>query len=166
MNYIKEVATLFGLKVYEEFDINQVQYDYKWNYSKTVSCGRFRFTYDGLEKYDSGKRKWVEPESTILNCLLIGKYDIKKHVLTLEEKSYLEHMISPYEKYVKTFEKKSCKNIEQELECVQITTNDVYDEDKEVLNHTHLLPPGEMFKFMELNKVYKKYQLELEKWED
>lgn len=166
MNYIKEVATLFGLKVYEEFDINQVQYDPRWNYSKYEGLGRFRFTYNGLEKYDSDKREWVEPEATIFNCLLKGAYDIQKHVLTLKEKSYLEHMISPYEKYVKTFEKQSCKIIDQEFECVQITTDDGYDEDKEVRTHTHLLPPGEMFKFMELGKKYEKFQLELEKWKD
>ena len=75
-------------------------------------------------------------------------------------------MISPYEKYVKTFEKKSCKIIDQEFECVQITTNDGYDEDKEVWTHTHLLPSGTMFKFMELGKKYEKFQLELEKWKD
>lgn len=166
VNYIKEIATLFGLKVYEEFDINKVIYGYRYTYSKTECLGRFRFTYDGFEKYDSDKREWVEPEATMFNCLLKGMYDIRKHVLTLKEKSYLEHMISPYEKYVKTFEKQSCKIIDQEFECVQITTNDGYDEDKEVWTHTHLLPPGTMFKFMELGKKYEKFQLELEKWKD
>lgn len=166
MNRIEAVADIFGLKVYEEFDINKVIYDYAYTFSKAESLGRFRFTYAGLEKYDSDKREWVEPEVTIFNCLLKGAYDIKKHVLTLKEKSYLEHMISPYEKYVKTFEKQSCKIIDQEFEYIQITTNDGYDEDKEVWTHTHLLPPGKMFKFMKLGKKYKKFQLELEKWED
>ena len=166
MNRIEAVADIFGLKVYEEFDINKVQYDPKWNYSNYVGCGRFRFTYGGLEKYDSDKREWVEPEVTMFNCLLKDAYRIKKHILTLKEKSYLEHMISPYERYVKTFEKQSCKIIDQEFECVQITTNDGYDKDKEVWTHTHLLPPGTMFKFMELGKKYEKFQLELEEWKD
>ena len=166
MNRIEAVADIFGLKVYEEFDINKVIYDYAYTFSKTECLGRFRFTYDGLEKYDSNKREWLEPEATMFNCLLKGTYHIKKHILTLKEKSYLEHMISPYEKYVKTFEKQSCKIIDQEFECVQITTNDGYDEDKEVWTHTHLLPPGTMFKFMELGKKYEKFQLELEEWKD
>ena len=166
MNRIEAVVDIFGLKVYEEFDINKVIYDYAYTFSKVESLGRFRFTYGGLEKYDSDKREWVESEATMFNCLLKSTYRIKKHVLTLKEKSYLEHMISPYEKYVKTFEKKYCKIIDQEFECVQITTNDCYDEDKEVWTHTHLLPPGTMFKFMELNKKYEKFQLELEKWKD
>ena len=102
----------------------------------------------------------------MFNRLLKGGYSIKKHVLTLKEKSYLEHMISPYEKYVKTFKKQSCKIIDQEFECVQITTNDGYDEDKEVWTYTHLLPPGTMFKFMKLGKKYEKFQLELEEWKD
>ena len=166
MNCIEAVAALLGLKVYEEFDINKVICDYAYTFSKTECLGRFRFTYDGLVKYDSDKKEWLEPEVTMFNCLLKGAYRIKKHVLTLKEKSYLEHMISPYEKYVKTFEKQSCKIIDQEFECVQITTDDGYDEDKEVWTHTHLLPPGTMFKFMELGKKYEKFQLELEKWKD
>ena len=166
MNRIDAVAALLGLKVYEEFDINKVICDYAYTFSKTEGLGRFRFTYDGLEKYDSNKREWVEPEAYMLNCLLKGAYDIKEHILTSKEKSYLEHMISPYEKYVKTFEKQSCKIIDQEFECVQITTDDGYDEDKEVLTYTHLLSSGTMFKFMELGKKYEKFQLELEKWKD
>ena len=133
MNRIEAIAGILGLKINEEFDINKVIYDYDYyTYSKIECLGRFRFTYGGLEKYDSDRREWVEPEATMFNCLLKGTYDIQKHVLTLKEKSYLEHMISPYEKYVKTFEKQSCKIIDQEFECVQITTNDGYDEDKEV----------------------------------
>ena len=166
MNRIEAIADILGLKINEEFDINKDIYDYDYTYPKYENLGRFRFTYAGLEKYDSDKREWVEPEVTIFNCLLKGAYRIKKHVLTLKEKSYLEHMISPYEKYVKTFEKQSCKIIDQEFECVQITTNDGYDKDKEVWTHTHLLPPGTMFKFMELGKKYEKFQLELEKWKD
>ena len=166
MNNIEAVADILGLKINEEFDIAKIPYGPEWNKSRAINYGRFRFTYGGLEKYDSDKREWVEPEATIFNCLLKGAYDIKKHVLTLKEKSYLEHMISPYEKYVKTFEKQSCKIIDQEFECVQITTNDGYDEDKEVWTHTHLLPPGTMFKFMELGKKYEKFQLELEEWKD
>lgn len=166
MNRIEAVADILGLKIYEEFDVDKVPYGPERNNSRVVNYGRFRFTYDGLEEYCSDNKKWLESETTMFNRLLKGGYSIKKHVLTLKEKSYLEHMISPYEKYVKTFEKKSCKIIDQEFECVQITTNDGYDEDKEVRTHTHLLPPGMMFKFMELDKKYEKFQLELEKWED
>ena len=167
MNRIEAIAGILGLKINEEFDINKVIYGHDYyTYSKCEGLGRFRFTYNGLEKYDSDKREWVEPEAYIFNCLLKGAYDIQKHVLTLKEKSYLEHMISPYEKYVKTFEKQSCKIIDQEFECVQITTNDGCNKDKEVWTHTHLLPFGTMFKFMELGKKYEKFQLELEEWKD
>lgn len=165
MNRIETVASLFSLKINEEFDINKVTYGYGYTYSKAESLGRFRFTYDGLEKYDSDKREWVEPEVNMLNYLLKGTYDIKKHVLTLKEKSYLEHMISPYEKYVKTFEKKSYQSNDHDYEYICITSNDVYAETKDIWT-SHLLPPGTMFKFMELNKVYEKYQLELEEWKD
>ena len=166
MNRIETVASLFNLKINEEFDINKVTYGYGYTYSKAESLGRFRFTYNGLEKYDSDKREWIEPEAYMLNCLLKGAYDIKEHVLTLKEKSYLEHMISPYEKYVKTFEKKSYQSNDHDYEYIRITSNDVYAETKDGIWTSHLLPPGTMFKFMELNKAYDKYQLELEKWKD
>ena len=77
MNSIEAVAALLGLKVYEEFDINKVICDYAYTFSKTECLGRFRFTYDGLVKYDSDKREWVEPEVTMFNCLLKGTYRIK-----------------------------------------------------------------------------------------
>ena len=77
MNRIEAIAGILGLKINEEFDINKVIYDYAYTFSKAESLGRFRFTYDGLEKYDSDKREWVEPEATIFNCLLKGAYDIK-----------------------------------------------------------------------------------------
>lgn len=165
MNKIETVASLFSLKINEEFDINKVTYVYGYTYSKTESLGRFRFTYNGLEKYDSDKKEWVEPETYMLNCLLKGAYEIKKHILTLKEKSYLEHMISPCEKYVKTFEKKSCQFNDHDYEYICITYNDVYTETTNIWT-SHLLPPETMFKFMELNKVYEKYQLELEEWKD
>ena len=165
MNKIETVASLFNLKINEEFDINKVTYVYGYTYSKTESLGRFRFTYDGLEEYCSDNKKWLESETTMFNRLLKGGYSIKKHVLTLKEKSYLEHMISPYEKYVKTFEKKSYQSNDHDYEYICITSNDVYAETKDIWT-SHLLPPGTMFKFMELNKVYEKYQLELEKWKD
>ena len=77
VNRIEAVADIFGLKVNEEFDVNKVIYDYAYTFSKTEGLGRFRFTYDGLEKYDSNKREWVEPEATMFNCLLKDAYRIK-----------------------------------------------------------------------------------------
>ena len=77
MNKIETVADILGLKIYEEFDVDKVPYGPEWNNSRVVNYGRFRFTYDGLEKYDSDKREWVEPEATMFNCLLKGTYDIK-----------------------------------------------------------------------------------------
>ena len=60
MNRIEAVADILGLKINEEFDINKVIYDYDYyTYSKIEGLGRFRFTYGGLEKYDSDKREWV-----------------------------------------------------------------------------------------------------------
>lgn len=165
MNKIEAVADILGLKIYEEFDVDKVPYGPEWNNSRVVNYGRFRFTYDGLEEYYSDNKKWLESETTMFNRLLKGGYSIKKHVLTLKEKSYLEHMISPYEKYVKTFEKKSYQSNDHDYEYICITSNDVYDETNNIWT-SHLLPPGTMFKFMELNKVYEKYQLELEEWKD
>ena len=165
MNNIEAVADIIGLKINEEFDIAKIPYGPEWNKSRAINYGRFRFTYGGLEKYDSDKRKWEESVASMFNGLVIGKYDIKKHALTLKEKSYLEHMISPYEKYVKTFEKKSYRSNDHDYEYVRITSNDAYAETNNIWT-SHLLPPGTMFKFMELNKEYDKYQLELEKWKD
>ena len=166
MNNIEAVADILGLKIYEEFDINKIPYGPEWNNSRAINYGRFRFTYDGLEKYNSDKKEWADSVASMFNGLLIGKYDIKKHVLTLKEKSYLEHMISPYEEYVKTFEKKSYQSNDHDYEYIRITSNDVYAETKDGIWTSHLLPPGTMFKFMELNKAYDKYQSELEKWKD
>ena len=73
MNHIEAAADIFGLKVYEEFDINKVIYGYRYTYSKTECLGRFRFTYDGFEKYDSDKREWVEPEATMFKFMELGK---------------------------------------------------------------------------------------------
>ena len=165
MNNIEAVADILGLKINEEFDIAKIPYGPEWNKSRAINYGRFRFTYGGLEKYDSDKRKWEDSVASMFNGLLIGKYDIKKHALTLKEKSYLEHMISPYEEYVKTFEKKFYQLNDHDYEYIRITSNDVFAEVNNVWT-SYLFPPGTMFKFMELNKVYDKYQLELEKLKD
>ena len=162
MNKIKDIAFLLGLRLFEEFEINKAPYGPYANYTKTIHFGRHRFTYDGLEKYDSENDKWVEPDINVFNHLLNGYYEIKKHVLTIKEKKYLDNMIAPFEYFVTTLEKLSCKVNNHDYEYIRITVNDMFDTTKRLWYDSYLFVPDSDFKFMELNKEYEKYQLELE----
>lgn len=162
MNKIKDIASLLGLRLFEEFEINKVPYGPCADYTKTIHFGRHRFAYGGLEKYDSENDKWVDPDANVFNHLLTRLYEIRKHILTIEEKKYLDNMIAPFEYYVKTLEKKSCKVNDHDYEYIRITVSDMFDKTKQLWYDSYLFTPDGDFEFMELDKKYEKYQLELE----
>ena len=62
-NYIEKVEKMFGLELYEEFEVNN------WS-------SKYRFSENGLQWYDFDNKKWENVEECVLNELLIGTSEI------------------------------------------------------------------------------------------
>ena len=129
MNYMKQVACMLGVKLYEEFRIEGYSGD-----------GKFRLTQENLEYFYDGV--WFSLSGT-LNYLLNGQNKVVKYILTETEREYLSAVIKPFRDEVKHIS----KNQYDDEELVQIRTK----------SGLALLPPfkkGLMYNGMEVGKEY------------
>ena len=92
-NKMKEVATLLGVELEEEFRIN-------------VSPLEFKLTKSGLLYWSNASQMWERSRS--IEELLIGQYEIiktSKPILDDKEKEYLSAVIKPFRNKVYTIAK-------------------------------------------------------------
>lgn len=99
-NYVKELASIFGLEVGEEFMVRHNDYPEYYRY-------RLRFDEENLLSYYSLKcSKWSECYMSPLESMILGEVDIIKSILTLEEREYLENFLYPFKDNVCYIKKK------------------------------------------------------------
>ena len=93
MNYMKEVAKLLGVELYENF-----------RYESTLtglSKIELRFTEKYLEGYSSDINVWFNVTYETMCNLLNGEYKVvklPKPILDEKEKEYLSYVIKPFRK--------------------------------------------------------------------
>ena len=136
MNYMKQVADMLGVKLYEEFRIE--------GYSGDV---RYKFTQENLEYFYEGA--WY-PLSGTLNYLLNGQNKVVKSILTEKEKEYLSAVVKPFKDNVKYIS----KNHYDGEEWIQIWT-------KPGLALLPHFTEGAMYKGMEVGNEYSLEELGL-----
>ena len=79
---MEQVAYLLGVELDEEFNLVGVDLTYK-------------ISKDGMKVYNGINDEW-RYSSPLLPDILIGKYKIKKSILTKQEKEYLSAVIKPF----------------------------------------------------------------------
>lgn len=82
MNYMEKVAHILGIELDEEFSLVGVDLTYK-------------ISKDGMKIYHEIEDEW-RYSSPLLSDILLGKYKIKKSILTKQEKEYLSAVIKPF----------------------------------------------------------------------
>lgn len=138
MNYMKEVAKMLGVELYEEFNISFYKYI------------KYRLTEHGLEYFYEQDKKWMV--SDCLNGILRGTYEIvkiQKPILDDIEKEYLNNIIKPWRDCVNCIFKSKASNFEY----IIIAYCDKLSE----IEYDMYLPTfevGTMYKGMELGKKY------------
>lgn len=137
MNYMEKVAQMLGVELDEEFNLIGVDLPYK-------------ISKDGMKIYDGINDEW-RYSSSLLPDILLGKYKIKKSILTKQEKEYLSYVIKPFRKEVRSIMKvKYCKEA-----YIQITFHDYCD-----MSFPYF-EDGTMYKGMEADKEYSLEDLRL-----
>lgn len=145
MNKMKEVAQLLGVELNEEFEI------------PGGAC-KFKITNKGLMKLSTTKGTWDDASSSIMDLLLLGKFEIKKPILNKQEKQYLENVVKPFKNRVKYIAKHK-ELFNGDLEYIMISVRDDY---------SIFLPKfksGSMYNGMEANKTYTLKELRLFEYE-
>ena len=76
-SYIEQVANVLGLELYQEFKIKPTNIAKLLGYKEMGVT--FMFDDGGLmhEGYDDGWSKWYGNNSDILECLIIGLYEVE-----------------------------------------------------------------------------------------
>lgn len=87
MNYMEQVAKMLGVRLEEEFKLNDSD-DYK-----------YKITKDGMFMYSGFASDWFSANHILLG-VLIGKYEIKKPILDDAEREYLSNVIKPFREQV------------------------------------------------------------------
>lgn len=137
MNYMEQVAKMLGVRLEEEFKLNDSD-DYK-----------YKITKDGMFMYSGFASDWFSANHILLG-VLIGKYEIKKPILDDIEKEYLSNVIKPFRhKVVDIFKYISLYDV---YEYIGITIRDI---DKNVVYmYFPSFKKGTMYKGMETGKKY------------
>lgn len=144
MNYMKEVAEMLGVKLGEEFKLNDSD-DYK-----------YKITKDGMFMYSGFASDWFSANHILLG-VLIGKYEIKKPILDDIEKEYLSGIIKPFRNRVKYITK-----FRGVFDNEFIEIGHVMDNEAELYYiELPLFKKGTMYKGMEVGKEYSVGDLEL-----
>lgn len=142
MNYVKEVAELLGVELYEKFQLDE--------------CGDhlYRFSNYGLQHYSSGY--WYY--SPLLENIISGEFNViklnrkKNPILTDKEKDYLSFVIAPFKEDVRYIIKWPVNDTKEFI------VVELYNEG------TISFPPfdkGTRYKGMELQYEYELGELEL-----
>lgn len=142
MNYMEQVAKMLGVRLEEEFKLNDSD-DYK-----------YKITKDGMFMYSGFASDWFSANHILLG-VLIGKYDIKKPILDDVEKVYLSNIIKPFRDMVTSV----IKYDSGKYEYIAIK----YRSLEEYIWTVHFPPfkKGTMYKGMEVGKKYTLEDLEL-----
>lgn len=139
MNHMKDIAQMLGVEMEEQFEI-------KGDYF----CGKYKFTNEHLQAYDTKLKCWKEPCDTTLRRLIIGELEIinlPKPILDDVEKEYLSNVIKPFRKRI-----------------IYIMKRQLFEHDYIDIRYKHryggmsmIFPEfkiGAMYKGMKLNKKY------------
>lgn len=141
MNYMEQVAKLLGVKLNEEFYIEDSDYKYK-------------ITKDGMKWYCELGDYWNSANYT-LGDILSGIRKIKKPILDEKEKEYLSAVIEPFRDQIIDIIKLN----DIDNQCIEIKLRGIDGYIKYIF-----FPPfkkGSMYKGMELKKKYTLKDLEL-----
>lgn len=142
MNYMEQVAQMMGVRLEEEFKLNDSD-DYKYKIAK-----------DGMFMYSGFASDWFSANHILLG-VLIGKYEIKKPILDEVEKEYLSAVIKPFRDRVISVRK---YHYDKYYEYITII---YYDVSKYLSIYFPPFKKGTMYKGMEANKQYSLEDLEL-----
>lgn len=142
MNYMKEVAQMLGVELYEEFNIDF--------YKDT----KYRFTERGLECFSEQGKIWIH--SIYIYRLFTGDYEIvkiPKPILDEAEKEYLSNIIKPFRNCVTSVTKRHCFN-SHEIEYISVTYIDRLTDNLTYIFSLPNFKSGTMYKGMESGKHY------------
>lgn len=138
MNYMKQVAQMLGVELEEEFNIEGIDYKYK-------------FTKDGLFfHYEENNINIWYKLCDDLSDILTGEYKIikkPKPILDEAEKRYLSNVIKPFRERVESIYKGNIYLEDSAEEYIGICIQD----QETILPH---FEKGTMYKGMELDKEY------------
>lgn len=144
MNYMEKVAQMLGVRLEEEFKLNDSD-DYK-----------YKITKDGMFMYSGFASDWFSANHILLG-VLIGKCEIKKPILDEKEKEYLSGIIKPFRNRVKYITK-----FRGVFDNEFIEIGHVMDNEAELYYiELPLFKKGTMYKGMEVGKEYSLEDLEL-----
>lgn len=140
MNYMEQVAHILGVELDEEFSLVGVDLTYK-------------ISKDGMKVYHEIEDEW-RYASPLLSDILLGKYKIKKSILTKQEKEYLGAVIKPFRNRVEGIIKYEVKT-----EYINIKYRDISGH----IGYIHLpsFEKGTTYKGMEADKWYSLKELGL-----
>ena len=141
MNYMEQVAKILGVKLNEEFYIEDSDYKYK-------------ITKDGMKLYSELGDYWNSANYALAD-ILSGKMKIKKPILDEKEKEYLSAVIKPFRDQIIDIVKLN----DIDNQCIEIKLRGIDGYVKYIF-----FPPfkkSSMYKGMELKKEYTLKDLEL-----
>ena len=135
MNYMKQIAQMLGVELEEEFNLEGIEYKYK-------------FTKDGLLYRCEEDNKWYRLYNDLIT-ILTGKYEIvKQPVLDEAEKRYLSNVIKPFRNKIEYID----KYIDENGEYISLIYRDLSDRTFAIAFPS--FKKGTMYKGMEIGKRY------------
>ena len=149
MNYMKDIAHMLGLELYENF---RIRLD-----TKRLSHFEYRFTEKGLMRYREFNDEWDFITNEVFLNLLSGKYEvinITKNILTEQERHYLSSVVKPFREKILHISKLSSKD--GESICIDIRYD--WEEDSIMLPR---FATGTLYKGMEIGNEYSIKELNL-----
>ena len=142
MNYMKDIAHMLGLELYENF---RIRLD-----TKRLSHFEYRFTEKGLMRHREFNDEWDFITNEVFLNLLSGKYEvinITKNILTEQERHYLSSVVKPFREKILHISKLTGKN--GEYICIDIRFD--WEEDSILFPS---FATGTLYKGMEIGMEY------------
>lgn len=139
-NLIKENARLLGVEIGQNFEIIGVDYN------------PYHFTKNGLINH-FGYEKPI-----VLYRLITGKLEVKKSILTYDEKKYLQIVLNPFKDRIKCIRKVA--DYKEKFEWIEISCKTVSSSSVEVVSLPSFTQ-GEMYKCLNVDTDYSLEELEL-----
>ena len=140
MNYMKQVAKMFGVEMEKEFYINNGYSNFK--------C---KITDNGLLIFTEADKLWSSARYTLADILTGKNVIIKQPILNEAEKEYLSGVIKSFRDKVKCIVKRDYE-MSYENEYIFIVFND--DGCMQIKMCFPSFKKGTMYKGMEINKEY------------
>ena len=142
MNYMKDIAHMLGLELYENF---RIRLD-----TNRLSHFEYRITEKGLMRYREFNDEWDFITNEVFLNLLSGKFEvvnITKNILTEQERHYLSSVVKPFREKILHISKLSSKD--GESICIDIRYD--WEEDSIMLPK---FAAGTLYKGMEIGMEY------------